>query len=87
MTTTTVRLAETTRATLRQLAVQTGEPMSVVLDKAVDAYRRQCIFEQANAAYAALRSDPNAWAEELAERQEWEATLADDLADGAEASL
>lgn len=79
MATTTVRLAETTRAALRQLAAETGEPMSVVLEKAVEAYRRQCIFAQANAAYSALRSDPEAWAEELAERREWEGTLADGL--------
>lgn len=86
MATTTVRLAETTRATLRKLATQSGEPMSVILDKAVEAYRRQCVFEQANTAYAALRSNPTAWAEELEERQAWEATLADDLAGGGEAS-
>ena len=81
MATTTVRLAETTRDTLRQLAAQTGQPMSVVLEMAVECYRRQCIFDQANAAYAALRFDPEAWAEELAERQEWEGTLGDDLAE------
>lgn len=79
MATTTVRLAEETRATLRELARQRGEPMSVVLDKAVEAYRRQCLFEQANAAYAALRSDPEAWAQEQDERRAWEGTLADDL--------
>jgi hypothetical protein len=60
--------------------------MSLVLDRAVEAYRRQCIFDQANAAYAALRSDAEAWAEELAERAMWEATLADDLANEAEAT-
>lgn len=79
MATTTVRLAETTRAALRQLAAETGEPMSVVLEKAVEAYRRQRLFAQANAAYAALRSDPEVWAEEVAERREWEATLSDGL--------
>ena len=76
----TVRLAEQTRETLRQLAAQSGEPMSVVLDKAVEVYRRHCILEQTNAAYAALRSDPEAWAEELEEREAWEATLPDGLA-------
>ena len=79
MATTTVRVGQATRAALRQLAAETGEPMSVVLEKAVEAYRRQCIFAQANAAYAALRSDPEAWTEELAERQEWEGTLTDGL--------
>ncbi len=81
MASTTVRLAERTRDALRQLAAQTGQPMSVVLERAVEAYRRQCVFDQANAAHAALRSDPEAWAEELAERQEWEVTLGDDLAE------
>ena len=59
--------------------------MSVVLNKAVEAYRRQRILEQANAADAALRSDPKAWAEELAERREWETALADSLPDATEA--
>jgi hypothetical protein len=84
MATTTVRLAETTRVTLRRLATQTGEPMSAILDKAVEAYRRQYVFAQANAAYGALRCDPEAWAEELGERRVWEAALADDLAGGVE---
>ena len=78
MATTTVRLAEATRATLRELAKQSGEPMGVILEKAVEAYRRQRLFEQANAAYAALRSDPEAWAEEQDERGAWEGTLADE---------
>jgi len=82
----TVRLAEETRQVLRELAAQSGEPMTVVLEKAVDAYRRHCILEQTNAAYAALRSDPEAWAEELEERRAWEATLLDGLADDAEAT-
>jgi len=54
-----------------QRAAQTGEPLSVVLDQAVETYRRQCLLAQANAAYAALRSSPAAWAEEEAEREAW----------------
>jgi hypothetical protein len=53
--------------------------MSVVLDRAIELYRRQALLEQANAAYAALRASPEAWQEELGEREAWEATLADDL--------
>jgi hypothetical protein len=34
---------------------------------------------QVNAAYAALRDDPRAWADVEAERREWDATLADGL--------
>ncbi len=85
MASTTVRLAETTRVMLRELAQRSGEPMSVVLEKAVECYRRQCILEAANAAYAALRADPEAWREELREREAWETTLTDDVADDPEA--
>ena len=37
------------------------------------------MLEQGNAAYAALRADPNEWAEEMEERQAWEATLSDGI--------
>ena len=50
-----------------------------VLDKALDAYRRKLFFEQLNAGYAALRADPEARAEHLAERQLWDATRMDGL--------
>ena len=38
---------------------------------------RQEFLERANQAYAALRNNPEAWQEELAERELWEQTLAD----------
>ena len=53
--------------------------MTEVLDKALDAYRRKVFFEQMNAGYAALRADPEAWAEFEAERKAWDATLMDGL--------
>ncbi|HZT80733.1 MAG TPA: hypothetical protein VFA26_10940 [Gemmataceae bacterium] len=51
--------------------------MTEVLDKALDSYRRKVFFEQLNAGYAALRADPQAWAELEAERKFWDATLMD----------
>jgi hypothetical protein len=36
-------------------------------------------FEQLNAGYAEWRADPEAWAEHLAEREQWDATLMDGL--------
>lgn len=36
-------------------------------------------FAEVDAAFRALRADPVAWAEELREREEWDAVLADDL--------
>jgi hypothetical protein len=53
--------------------------MQRIIDEAVEEYRRSKIFEQANAAYAALRSDPATWEEMERERAEWDVTLADGL--------
>ena len=36
-------------------------------------------FDQINAGYAELQADPNAWAEHVAERKEWDTTLMDGL--------
>ncbi len=75
----TVRISDPARRALRDLARSTGEPMSAVLDKAIECYRRQRFLEETNAGFAALRADEEAWEHELRERRIWEATLADDL--------
>lgn len=77
----TVRISPAVRDVLRKLAAQSGESMQAVMEKAIETYRRQCFLEEANAAYATLRNDPQAWQAELEERKEWEATLADDEED------
>ena len=77
----TVRVTERTHAVLRDLSDETGEPIQDIVGRAVEAYRRQRILELTNAAYAALRSDPRLWQEELEEREAWEITIADGLQD------
>ncbi len=77
----TVRVFEHTHATLRNLADETGEPMQEVIAEAVEAFRRRRILELTNAAYAAMRSDPALWQEELDEREAWDVTLRDGLED------
>jgi predicted transcriptional regulator len=79
MSTPTIPISEASRQLLCELAEQTGQSMTDILDKALGAYRRQLFFEQLNAGYAALRADPQAWAEELQERKLWDATLMDGL--------
>ena len=79
MTTTTVRIPRETHSTLRELARQTGQPMRDVLAKAVEAYRRRRMLDDANEVYAAMRSQPDLWDAEQEERAAWDATLADDL--------
>lgn len=78
---TTIRVSEKTRDTIHDLARNAGVPMAELVERAIDQYRRQQILDAANAQYAALRADPDAWAEVEAERAIWDATLLDGLED------
>jgi predicted transcriptional regulator len=75
----TIQIGDASGQMLKHLAEQTGQSMTEVLDKALDAYRRKMFLEAVNAGYAALRADPEAWAEFEAERKLWDATLMDGL--------
>jgi predicted DNA-binding protein len=77
--TTTVRISQEARETLRELSKQTGQSARVLLERSLHAYRDQLLLDQSNAAYAAIREDPKTTAEMLAERRAWDATLADGL--------
>jgi predicted transcriptional regulator len=79
MSATTVRISEESHTILKELSEQTGQTMMNVLEKALDGYRRKIFFEQLNAGYAELQADSAAWAEHLAERKVWDATLMDGL--------
>ena len=76
----TVRISARARQELRELAQQAGESMQSVLEKAIDAYRRQAFFEQLTASVHRLQEEhPDLWKQELEERRLWESTLADGL--------
>lgn len=77
MSTTTIRISEKTHRTLMQLAREARAPMTDLVDQAVELYRRKRILAEANVAYAALRQEPEAWAELQAERAVLEGTLVD----------
>jgi hypothetical protein len=81
MTTETVRVSAGTHSALKELSALTGQPMTVVLDRAVEAYQREQFLDECDRAYSRLRADPKAWREELAERALWDVTLADGLED------
>jgi hypothetical protein len=68
----TIRISDSARGTLRDLARAEGTSMRALLEEAVEALRRQRFLEQVNADFAALRNDPRAWAEVEAERRAWE---------------
>ena len=78
---TMLRINERTRAALRSLAQERGEPMSQVVEELVEAARTEQFFAAADAAYLRLRSDPEAWAAELGDRDVWESSLGDGLGD------
>ena len=77
----TVRIGEQASQWLKELAERSGQSQTAILDHAIEAYRRQQFLDEANAAFAALRSNRQAWQQEQTERQGWDATLDDDLED------
>jgi hypothetical protein len=79
MSTSTVRISESTHRLLQEIAKQSGQTMTDVLAKALDTYRRQIFFEKLNAGYAELRASPEAWTEMEMERKQMETTLMDGL--------
>lgn len=76
----TVRVDKETLSRLRSLANASGEAISTILRQAVDAYERAQFLDGLNRDFAALRSAPETWAQELKERKEWEETLMDGIA-------
>ncbi len=75
----TLRISKGAHKMLREISRATGEPMSSIVDKALEEYRRKRFLEEANDAFAALKLDPDAWLKELKERRAWESTLGDGL--------
>lgn len=75
----TIPITETARNVLDALTTQTGLSAEVVMEKALYEYQRKLFVESVNAGYAALRADPEAWAEFQAELQLWDSTLMDGL--------
>ena len=81
MSTTTVRVSSETHRVLTLLAQQQQESITALLEAAVELYRRQLCLQATNAAYAALRSDPVAWAALQQEQASWEHTVGDGVVD------
>jgi hypothetical protein len=79
MTTSSIDVTDGTHRVLHALSQQTGKSISEILDKAVEEYRRKIFFEGVDRDYAALKADPEAWAQEVQERQLFNNTLMDGL--------
>jgi len=81
MASSTVRIDSSTHKMLQTLSAQTGRKMQEILGEAVELYRRKLLLDKANAAFAALKADSQAWKEEQEERAAWDVTLLDGLKD------
>ncbi|MQA86455.1 MAG: hypothetical protein GEV03_17940 [Streptosporangiales bacterium] len=79
--TTTIRVSRHTRDRVATLAEQTGQPMTSVLEAALKEYERKIFWDRFTAEVAAVRADPEAWAEVEAERRIEEGALRDGLDD------
>ena len=51
----------------------------VVMEQALESFRRQKFLDECNRAYERLKADPKEWAKEQAERDAWDATVGDGL--------
>ena len=77
----TVRISDSSRALLGELAREAGKSMTDILDEALESYRRDRFLAEAASAYESLSS-----VEEIAYRDEL-ATLDGTVADGLDAGL
>jgi hypothetical protein len=81
MATANVRLSRSAHQALRELAKQERTTIQAAAERAIENYRRQRFLEAANRTYAALRNDPDAWRETLAEREVLDGASYDGLDD------
>lgn len=75
----TISVSEATLCKLQELAEWRRLSVAEALARTVAEEHDRQFWAAVNAGYAALRADPEAWAEEQAERRAWEATLMDGL--------
>ncbi len=77
----TVRIDPAAHAALTEIARAKHISLTAALSRAVEEYRRVIFLEALTSDFAALRADATGLADEQAERDAWDATNADGLAD------
>ncbi|MFA5803849.1 MAG: hypothetical protein WC879_04335 [Melioribacteraceae bacterium] len=77
MSTATVRIDSRTHKLLQEIKKNSGEPMQIIISKALEHYKEVQFWNEVNEAYLQLRTDKKAWREELNERKLWSRTLKD----------
>ena len=74
---TTIRISESSRKMLYDLARQDNKPLQAIVEQAIESYRRKRFMEGLSDDFASLRNNPENWQAEVEERKEWDVTLAD----------
>ena len=69
METTTIRVDRDTHARLLNMSSESGDSLTETVRQAAEALRRLRFGLRVQEEYAALRSDPDAWADYLAEAE------------------
>ncbi|MCW3061763.1 MAG: hypothetical protein JWQ02_3584 [Capsulimonas sp.] len=75
-----IRVSDKAHSSLKEMATVSGMPMQTILDTAIEEHRKRVFLEALNADFASLRSNPEAWNDEVEERDLWEQTLGDGVA-------
>jgi ATPase subunit of ABC transporter with duplicated ATPase domains len=76
---TTVRIAESSKSALEEIADKIGATQIEVLAEAIEGYRRKVILDAVNKSFASLRENEKARKEYEEELEDWDGTLADGL--------
>jgi hypothetical protein len=71
------RILDSDHALLQELAATTGKQHQEIIHEALEAYNRDRMLDEINAAFAAVKRDESAWREEQAERTAWDGTALD----------
>jgi predicted transcriptional regulator len=74
---TTVRVSEATRDRFAKLAIDTGRPMTQLVEEAADALERRLFFARLAERFDGLRGDAGVWAEVEAKRAIEHGSIAD----------
>jgi hypothetical protein len=74
-----IRVSRAVYERIREMAQENHETLGGVIERLVKQEEERQFWAQVNADFAALRADPEAWAEEVHERALWEGTLMDGL--------
>ena len=77
--TTTIRVSKEVYNAVKSIAQQQNEKIQDVIEQAIKDYKKKKFFDHLNLAYARLKADPKAWAEEEEEREDWDVAMKDGI--------